>query len=466
MIKFANIYGNNMVFQQGEPVIIWGYCDNSSKILIQWLEEDYCIAESIVYAEGGKWKAEFQPFEVKRDLTIRIKNLEEELVLSNVAIGEVWLCSGQSNIECDFGYCTGTERYIDKFAQYDIRFMDIEPMISFEKKENAENVRWVKVNRETILPLSVVSCIFGQCIGEKLNIPIGLVKNYRGGNSVISFLPEEIFRDREEYAFFVERFEAEKKKLKSAWSMIPAAFYNAMTVPLQVFRFKGVLWYQGETDSSYERSQYYKPLMKHLIAHWREIFKNEELPVVLVQLCPFEQEPFDYKLIRQIQLEISQEISNVYLVVTADLGPTGEEGESAIHPKYKTPIGERCAMAALNEVYNINTDEEWSGPIIKSAHREGEDLILIFDHCGAGLQAEGRVKGFEIDKKNGFFVDYVSAVEIILPDKVVIRNASDAEAVRYCYANTVIGKSLGGNLTNTTGIPASPFIVTISKEMM
>lgn len=465
MIKLANIYGDNMVFQQGEPVIIWGYCDNKSRILIRWFENDCCIAEATVFAEDGKWNAEFLPFKVKRDLTIRIENIEEELVLENVAVGEVWLCSGQSNIQCDFEYCTDTKEYIDKFAQYDIRFMDIEPMISFEKKENAENVKWVKVDKKTVLSLSVVSCVFGQCIGEKLDVPIGLIKNYRGGNSIISFLPEEIFREKEEYAFFVERFKAERKETKSDWSMIPAAFYNAMTVPLQVFRIKGVLWYQGETDSAYDRSKYYKALLKSLIAHWRKIFKNEELPIVLVQLCPFEQEPFDYKKIRQIQFEISREINNVHLVVTADLGPTGEEGESAIHPKYKTPIGERCALAALSEVYNIDTDKEWSGPIIKSVYRDGKDLILVFEHCGEGLCADGRVKGFEIDKKNDFFVDYVSAVEIVLPDKVVIKDASDAETVKYCYANTVIDKSLRGNLTNTTGIPASPFIMTIAKHI-
>lgn len=459
MIKFANIYSDNMIFQQGKPIRLWGFCDTDTAVTAEIIENGKAIAAAEAKPANGKWYAELEALGVKRELEVSIRQSGENAVLKNTAVGEVWLCSGQSNIECGFDYCTGAEEYIEGFDSCDIRFMDIEQAIAFEPRENAEDVRWVRVDAESCMPLSTVGCVFAQRLAKELDIPVGIVKNYRGGNSIVSYLSAERLAACDTDGIFAAQLEREKKELKAAWSMIPTGFYNAMTAPLAPFSFKGMLWYQGETDSAYARPDYYAKCLKELIAQQRELFRDEELPVLLVQLCPFGQDPFDYKKIRQIQLETALADENIRLIVTAELGPTGAEGESPIHPKYKTPIGERCAAAALAEVYRM-TEAEWSGPLIKNVTAENGDLLVHFSHCGEGLRSEGELSGFEIGSDE-FFINGTPA-EILNSDTVVIRNAARTKILQYSYVNLVGKNRLSGSLTNETGVPASPFRIKIN----
>lgn len=458
MIQLLNIYKSNMIFQREKPIKLLGYCDKNSEIIVEILCENKCLRTGKTKPQNGKWEIEMEGLGALRNLTINVRNEDELITLSGISIGDVWLCSGQSNIECDFEYCIGTEEYIKKFGNCDIHFLNMEQEISFTENESLKNPEWIVLDKSNYHKLSVISCVFGQYIGEELDIPIGLVKNYRGGNSIISYLSEENIKECDEKGIFTEQLENEKKELKSAWSMIPSGFYNAMTAPLAPFSFKGMLWYQGETDSAYGRVKYYKRFLKKLIEQYRNQFNDSTLPVVLVQLCPFEMDPFDFKVIRQIQMETAEEDENVHLIITADLGPTGEAGESAIHPKFKTPIGERCAMAALANVYNKEM-EEWSGPIYDCISKNGNDLVIHFRHCAKGLTAEGEVGGFEVGH-NEFFVNGVKA-EILDKDKVIIRDATNMRIVRYSYFNMSGNKTLGGNLKNSISIPASPFNINL-----
>ncbi len=218
---------------------------------------------------------------------------------------------------------------------------------------------------------------------------------------------------------------------------------------------KGMLWYQGETDSAYERPAYYKDLLTKLVEQYRAAFGALQLPVILVQLCPFETEPFDFKVIREIQRRFADEDENVYLIGTADMGPTGEAGEDPIHPKYKTPIGERCAMAALANVYGKDIGE-WCGPVIENVSRKDEDLILQFSHCADGLTADGEVRGFEVGCDR-FFINGVEA-EILDKDKIIIKGAADVSIVRYSYFNLTPGQDWDGNVKNSIGMPMIPFV--------
>lgn len=450
MFKIFNIYSDNMIFQRNEPIRLCGICDDESDISAELIYENKCIQKAAAYVSDGRWAAELGPLSACRKITLRVVCGRECIELKNIAVGDVWLCSGQSNIECGFDYCVKTEKYTENFEKYDIRFLDMEQNISFDEESNLRNPKWLVVDNENYLPLSTVSCIFGQCLAKETDVPIGLVKNYRGGNSIITYLSEESLSACDDDGIFMHRLESEKKEIKSAWSMIPTAFYNAMTSPLKPFSFKGMLWYQGETDSAYSRPVYYKKSLKRLIGQYRETF-GDKLPVILVQLCPFETDPFDYKKIRQHQLEVSKETENTYLVITADLGPSGEEGESAIHPKYKTPIGERCAMAALSNIYNTG-GEEWCGPVFEYAEAEGDNLVLYFGHYGDGLLcSEDALSGFEAGE-NEFFINGVPA-EITDKNKVTLKGCAGAKIIRYAYNNMAYG-----NLTNNVKIPASPFI--------
>lgn len=458
MIQLLNIYNDNMIFQREKPIKLCGYCSNNSEVFVDIFSGNKCLRKGKTKPKNGRWEVILDGLSAFRNLTVKVSCEKESITLSNIAIGDVWLCSGQSNIECDFNYCSSTEKYTQNFGNCDIRFLDMEQDINFIEKESLKNPEWIVLGKNNYHNLSVISCIFGQYIGEELDIPIGLVKNYRGGNSIITYLSEENIRECDIEGIFTEQLENEKKELKSAWSMIPTGFYNAMTAPLSPFSFKGMLWYQGETDSAYSRPIYYKEFLKKLIEQYRGQCNDLSLPVILVQLCPFEMDPFDFKIIRQIQLEVAEEDENVHLIVTADLGPTGEEGESAIHPKFKTPIGKRCAMAALANVYNKEM-EEWSGPIVECANKNGSDLIIQFKHCGDGLSVAGEVSGFEIGR-NEFFINGVKA-EIFDKNKIIIKDAAYAKIVRYSYSNISVNGTLVGNIKNSVGMPASPFNINL-----
>ncbi len=456
MLKTSNIYTDNMIFQHDKEIFIRGYYDGSYPIWVQILENGCKIAENTTYASNCIWEICFSPLGIKKNIEIEISANDEKITLKNVACGEVWLMSGQSNIECGFDYCSGAEHYLDIIGNYDIRFLDIEQDISFEKQAELKNARWLKLNKNSALTLSTVSCIFACRLAEKLDIPIGLVKNYRGGNSVITFLSEENIRNSG-YDFLTEQFLKGKNELKSAWSMIPSGFYNAMTAPVEAFSYRGILWYQGETDSAYLRPDIYKKLMKSLLYQWRTNLHDESLPVIVVQLCPFEADPFDFKVIRQFQLDLSLEDEFIHLVTTSDCGPTGADGETPIHPKYKTPIGERCADAALGAVYNF--PGEWSGPIISSAEKQDSRIILKFDHTGSGLKSDSPVN-FECFAGNFFFSEWLEG-KISSENTITIENAKDIHTVRYGYINMTSAKTLGITLTNNTNIPASPFVITV-----
>ena len=452
-LRFANIYSDNLVLQQGAPMTIWGFSEGGTvTVSLMDGKEQLCTASD--RTKDGRWKVVLPPMEVARGLTLQASCGGETVRCENVAVGEVWVCSGQSNMECDFRYCSGTEAYLEECGRYDVRFMDVEQAIRFERQEEAVSSRWILMNRETVMPVGVAAYIFGHCLAKELDVPVGLIRDYRSGNSIITFLSEERMRARAEYAPFVEQFLAEKKETKSAWSMIPCAIYNAMTAPLEVLRVRGVYWYQGESDAAFDRPGYYPQMLDDLVDQWRCAFCDPKLPVLLVQLPPFGDDPFDYKTVRQTQFSLARRDENIHLVVTADLGPTGEEGESAIHPMYKNPVGERAARAACAEVYQVPDSGEWGGPLFEWAEVSGDKTILHFSHVGEGLCSDGPLRGFEFSRDGAYF----APANAVITGRSTVELDGAAKIIRYCFINITEDRTLGGNLTNETGVPASPFV--------
>lgn len=457
MLKFFNIYQNNMVFQQGRPIIICGFGEGKVKVSVSHCGETESVT---VFAENGEWRAELPERCAGTGFCIIAESGSEKTEITDVAVGEVWLLSGQSNMECTLEYCTGTEEYIEKLGSVDVRFLDIECDISFSPRKNGEKIKWKKQTPESALNFSAIGGIFGYILGEKLGVPIGLIKNYRGGNCIATFLSEEKLRSRPENREWINRFEDEKKELKSAWSMVPTGLYNAMTVPLEPLRIRGVLWYQGESDSAEGRHVSYPYMLKDLTVQWREMFDDENLPVLSVMLPPFSQPPFNYKLVRQIQLEYARADENVQLISAADLGPgVDDEGEFGIHPKFKTPISERAALIAFSFVYHMDMGT-WNAPSVKKIERCGDKLRISFSFTGKGLRAEPELKGFTASDDG---VDFYEPKAELLDDCVVIHHCEKIKKICYCYINSSDDQStLGGTLTNETGIPAFPFEADVS----
>lgn len=456
MLKFYNLYQDGMVFQQGREIIVCG--EGSGAVKVSFLCGNRSESVS-VSAENGEWRAVISPKGVCKGAVITAESGEEKIRISDVAVGEMWLIAGQSNMECDISYCTGTEEYEEKFGGCDVRFLEMEQEIAFSPLKNRENMKWKKQTAETAQGFSAIGSIFGYILGESLGVPIGLVKNYRGGNSIMTFISEQRLRARDEYGECVSKFEEEKKELKSAWSMVPCGFYNAMTAPIEPLRFRGVLWYQGESDSAEGRSFLYPLFLKDLKSQWREMFEDENLPVISVMLPPFSQPPFDYKIVRQIQLEADRADGFSELISAEDMGARGDdEGWCGIHPKYKTPIAERAALAALSAVYK-KASGEWNAPVIKRTERCGGDIKLLFAHAGEGLKAEPKLSGLTVSCDG---VDFYTPESVIGNDFILIKNCENVKKIRYCYINSADDGTLGGNLTNETKIPAFPFEADVS----
>lgn len=456
MLKFYNLYQDGMVFQQGREIIVCGEGNGEVKVSFLCGNRSESVA---VTAENGEWRAVISPKNVCRGAVITAESGGERIGISDVAVGEVWLVSGQSNMECDIAYCTGTEEYEEKFGGCDVRFLEMEQEIAFSPIKNRENMKWKKQTAESAQGFSAIGSIFGYILGDNLGVPIGLVKNYRGGNCIMTFISEQRLRAKEEYAECVSKLEEEKKELKSAWSMVPCGFYNAMTAPIAPLRFRGVLWYQGESDSAEGRTFLYPSFLKELKMQWREMFDDENLPVISVMLPPFSQPPFDYKIVRQIQLEADRADRFSELVSAADMGAmSDDEGWCGIHPRYKTPIAERAAAAALSAVYKKNLGE-WNAPTIKRIERCGGALKLYFAHAGAGLKAEPYLSGLAVSLDG---VDFYTPEAVLGKDFIVIKNCENVKKVRYCYVNSGDDGTLGGTLTNETKIPAFPFEADVS----
>ncbi len=442
-IKPAALFCDNAVLQQGMPVPVWGTADNGEKVTVQFQGQ---TVQAVV--KDGKWMARLEPLKAggpfKMMLFYSNKPATEAVVLNNILVGEVWVCSGQSNMHWSLERTTTGEQAIKEAAIPNLRLFTVPLKTSYTPLDSVD-AAWVPSSPETAKSFSAVGFFFGRELSEARNVPVGLIHTSWGGTFAEAWTSPEGFKTLPEYASWI----ADEYAKKPDGPNHPSVLYNAMIHPLVPYAIRGAIWYQGESNAG--KAFKYRELFPTMIKSWRDAWGQGDFPFLFVQLAPFGKittEPGDsnWAELREAQLLTTKTCPSTGMAVITDLGDPAD-----IHPRQKEPVGARLALAARKIAYGENI--VYSGPIYKGMKRGRTEITVYFDHVGGGLAAkDGELKGFEIAGADQKFVN--ATAKIVGGNKVVVSSPTitNPVAVRYGWSNCPIV-----NLFNAEGLPASPF---------
>lgn len=441
------IFGDNMVLQQGVGVTVWGQAAPGEAVTVTLARTggDSLATADTKADDAGRWSVTLpaQPASTGLVLTLKGRNTVE---FRNVACGEVWVCSGQSNMEWSVDASENPAAVKQGAKNPNLRLFTVQRRVSDRPLEDPADLKhftkWVESRPETVGSFSAVAYHFGQMLQRELGVPVGLIHSSWGGTPAQAWTSLEALEAVPELKYYADAARQTSKLSQNT----PGVLYNAMIHPLTRFRIQGAIWYQGESNAA--KAYEYRTLLPTLIRDWRKRF-GSELPFLVVQLAPFRGGPsgVDYAELRDAQLHTARTLPKVGLAVITDVGD-----EKDIHPKPKQPVGERLARAALGIAYGKPI--VYSGPLFKEARFEGRRAVLTFDHVGGGLEARGgELTGFTAAGPDGVF----HPARAVIDGNTVVVTCDAVEsirAVRYGWANFPKPPL---NLFNKEGLPASPF---------
>ncbi|MFA7043134.1 MAG: sialate O-acetylesterase [Bacteroidales bacterium] len=449
-IKLPTILADNMVLQQESLVSIWGEATPNKKITVfsNWDQKKYTTLSK----EDGSWILKIKTPAAGGPYELNISD-GELLKLSNILIGEVWFCSGQSNMEMPikgFKYSPveGANDLVLK-AKPSLPIRIYTAQRSYSKKPQTDcKGSWQINDSEGVSSASATAYFFAKCLQEVLDVPVGIVVSSHGASKMEAWMSESSLKPFKNEVSMEHLYNEDTLALPYLKACMLG---NAMMDPFLNFKIKGMIWYQGEADVS--TPQLYHQLMKTFVSDIRDSFGQREFPFYYVQIAPYRYKGESLResaLLREVQMQCMAEIPNSGMVVTTDIAGRANN----IHPSQKKEVGERLAYWALSKTYG-KKDISYSGPIYKSMEIKDGKAYITFDHEALGLAPfEVELKGFEIAGQDQIF--YPAKAMVIRKENGRLVVSSDLVqapvAVRYCFRNYEIG-----NLINTMGLPASPF---------
>ena len=462
-VKVSNLFGDHMVLQRDIPAPIWGTAEAGEGVKVKFGGNEVATQAD----PAGKWTVKLPPQKANatpQDLTIEGKNT---LVIRDVLVGDVWICSGQSNMEWNLGGCNAPED-VQSANVLNLRRIKFNH-VALAKPSMDIPGKWENCTPATAGGFTAVGYYFARRIQKEVDVPIGLLDDNWGGCVIEPWIPKEGFELYPHEPLLakcleiVKNREAENSPPNAQGNPVaPSTMYNGMLHGVVPFGIKGALWYQGESNGG-EGDEYYAK-MRALIEGWRKIWNQGEFPFYFVQLANW-QNPTDnpqggdgWARCRMAQTK-SLQIPRTGMAVTIDIG----EGPD-IHPKNKFDVGERLALWALKNDYGKSALVV-SGPLYKSMKIEGGKIRVDFDHAANGLivgKKEGR-KPTEVDVSGklarfaiaGEDKKWVWADAVIEGNSVIVSSPSVASPVAVRYAFSM--NPQGCNLYNKEGLPASPF---------
>ena len=463
-VKVAGMFGANMVLQRSAAIPIWGWAGKGEKVTVAFNG----ATNAAVADENGKWMVKLGPFPAGGPYTMTIAG-SNTLTIGNILVGDVWLASGQSNMQWPLSKMDHAEREAAHADYGSFRFMTLHGTA----REPAANVSgsWVVCSPATAPDFSAPGFFFGRALHTALKVPIGVINTSEGSSAARCWisagtqLANPFFKEAlEEYKTFPARKQAYMEavaKAKAAgtqppshvpffeaYTDVPGFLYNARIHPLAPFGIKGVIWYQGENEALFRHGRVYKDQFPALIQNWRELWGQGDFPFLYVQLQPFggrRQTPAEseWAEVRDGQRQ-TLKVKNTGMVVTTDIC------DPALHPVKKAELGKRLALAARAIAYGEKV--EYSGPLFDKAEFKDGRATVSFTHVGGGLVAKGgKLEGFAIAGADSAFV---WADAEISGNRVIVRSAKvpAPRAVRYAWADNPVG-----TLFNQEGLPASCF---------
>lgn len=457
-IRPNSLFSEHAVLQQGVILPVWGTGNSGDCVTIEINGQ-----RKQTTVVNDKWLVYLDPMPAGGPFTLIISGSESKVEIKDIYVGEVWVCSGQSNMERQLGprppqkLITDWEKERDS-AHYPLIREFYVPVLSSDEPIPDVKSEWVICSPETVPNFSCVGYFFARDLYNALKIPVGIIFSAMGGTpaefwtsrTALEGMPE--FKDRLDkyeqsltsYAMQVAQYKREgrigKEPLNPAERGHVCGYYNAMIAPLQPYAIKGVNWYQGEGNR--HNPEQYKKLLPLLIDDWRKTWTQGDFPFLFVQIAPYKEMPPE---IREAQLFVLKNTKNTAMVVTTDCGD-----ENDIHPSHKQPVGYRLSLAARSLAYKEKI--EYSGPIYEFMEINNDKAIVNFSHAQNGLVSRnGKLHGFMIAGEDRQFVP---AEVKITGNRVILSNPNIKEPVAVRYGWESVPR---GNLYNKEGMPASPF---------
>ena len=469
-VKLPALISDHMVLQQGVPVRIWGTADAGETVKIGFQGQSV----SVNAAPDGRWIAWLRPLVAAGPLEMTINSQ----TIHDVLVGEVWLGSGQSNMEFRLATANNHDDEIARAAYPMIHLFQVKRAIS-EKPLDDVTGSWQVCSPESVKGFSAVEYFFGRHLLQNLHLPMGLIESDWGGTPAQSWTSHQALESDpalkyvlDEWDGVLARYPAAKQQYDqrlAAWNEAaaqakqqgktppmrpnppagpghqntPAGLYNAMIAPLVPYAIRGAIWYQGESNANEAHAWKYRRLFGAMIEDWRNRWGEGDFPFLFVQLANYQTNGW-WPVLRESQTETLR-LANTGMAVILDIGESHD-----IHPKNKQDVGLRLALAARGLVYHEPI--EYAGPMFQSAVPEGAAMRVYFTHADGMHSAAGSMlKGFEVAGADGKYIEAEARVD---GATVVVSSpqVSAPAAVRYAWADDPVS-----NLVNQVGLPAGPF---------
>jgi sialate O-acetylesterase len=484
-VAVASPFTDHAVLQRELPVPVWGTGEAGETVTVSI---DGQKVQAVADA-GGHWKAVLTSLPVGGPYELTIAG-SSQIVLKDILVGDVWLCSGQSNMEFTTAKALNGEAEVKAANFPKIRLYQVKKAAKTEVQSTCQG-SWLPCDPTSVKDFSAVGYFFGRELAKSLDIPIGLINSSWGGTDAEAWVSAQALTTSAEFktvfagwdktlANYPKAMEEYTNGPLAEWTKVsaeakaagkpvpqkpreprgpntpqhrPAALYNGMIAPLVPYGLRGAIWYQGENNAGGTRAEPYRRLLALLIADWREQFGNE-FPFHIVQLANYNKDDpkllasawpiVAWPVLRESQAVVAATVPKAGMAVTIDIG-----NPENIHPTNKQEVGRRLALSALAKDYGKAI--EYSGPVFKSMTIEGSTAVVTFDHAEGLAAASGALTGFTIAGEDGLFkpaTGEISGTTVRLTSAEVRKPI----AVRYAWAN-----SPTCNLINGAGLPAGPF---------
>ena len=484
-VKLPALFTDHMVLQRDQENPVWGWAKPGEDVTVVIGEQTHRVTADA----DGRWRVKLQPMKAGGPHELSISGADNRpRTLKDVLVGEVWVCSGQSNMGWTVGQSKDADLEIRTANYPNIRLISV-PNLGTQEPQRDFQGKWEVCSPKSVPGFSGVGYFFGRQLYQNLNVPIGLIDNAWGGSSCEAWVSRDRLESDDRYAELLARWKqteetyshekalANHQKQLEAWMARarqarqdgkpvpprprapqnplvgqhrPANLYNGCLKPIIGYGIRGAIWYQGESNAG--RAYQYRHLFPLMIQEWREEWGQGDFPFYWVQLADFmaeSQEPEEsaWAELREAQTMTMEKLPNTGQAVIIDIG----EGDD-IHPKNKQDVANRLARWALAKDYGI--DIVYRSPEFQSAETNAGKMTVTFDHVGGGLTT------IDVREPIGFAVAgddkkfHWAQARIVGKDKIEVWSEAvkNPVAVRYAWTNNPVA-----NVTNAEGLPATPF---------
>jgi len=475
-LQLPRIFGDHMVLQRDKPVRVWGRADKGATVAVEFAGQ----TQTAKAADDGAWLLELKPLALCAEgRELKVSSGSNKVAIKDVLVGDVWLGSGQSNMELDLGGTSRLNNQPDEcyYAYHPlIRLLEVPGETSDKPQDDIPGAAWKPCAPGSAASFSAVAYYFARDVHKGTGVPIGMIKSARGGTYPESWQTRASLENLK--SPIIDKYLADSDKRVADWVAnpkgqdprhgepglgLPAGCYNHMIHPIENFAIKGALFYQGENSAvNTGMTRGYPQTYPAVIRNWRQLFHDPELPFCIIEMAPWggpaplanrdnieNTSPF----VRDIHLRTFLTWRNTGLAVTMDVGKVGD-----MHPLDKEPVGHRAALWALSQVYHVIPNRGWTGPLYRALEVKGNKAVIRFHRNGLTLplglkNPAGKNDGFIIAGADKVWQEAQAAIVgetiEVWSDKV-----PEPAAVRYAWEDC---QGLVNLIVNADGLPASPF---------